>query len=238
MYAKYLLVIIAIIGNTVSEVPSYIQICGQKNPNFDDCVIKSIENLNKKLVEGIPEINLLPIEPFLLDDITIIDLPNFKIVGTNVKLYQLSTFRIEYLHMDLEKMELDINFYFDKNEINVDYNMTMNILVPIQKNGQLTLKGENIKSKAKLFLEKIERDGKQYLYFKSINPNLNIGSLSFEFDSDVFDFLKETLSKIDNEEILEIFTPNIEKVISKNSLELCNNFCKHFTFDELLPDRE
>lgn len=120
---------------------SYLQICGQKNPNLDDCVIKSIENLNKKLIEGIPEIDILPIEPFLLDNITVIDMPNFKIVAMNMKLYNLSNFHIEYLHLDLEKMELDINLHFDKNEMNIDYDVTINLFVPLQKKGPLTLKG-------------------------------------------------------------------------------------------------
>ncbi|XP_016922773.2 uncharacterized protein LOC108004406 [Apis cerana] len=238
MCAKYLLIIIAIIGNTASEVPSYLQICGQKNPNLDDCVIKSIENLNKKLIEGIPEIDILPIEPFLLDNITIIDMPNFKIVAMNMKLYNLSNFHIEYLHLDLEKMELDINLHFDKNEMNIDYDVTINLFVPLQKKGPLTLKGENIKSKAKLFLEKIERDGKQYLYFKSINLNLSIENLSFHFNSDDFNILKEMINEFDDKVLLKIFTSSLEKSTSKNFLELCNNFCKHFTFDELLPDRE
>lgn len=238
MCAKYLLIIIAIIGNTASEVPSYLQICGQKNPNLDDCVIKSIENLNKKLIEGIPEIDILPIEPFLLDNITVIDMPNFKIVAMNMKLYNLSNFHIEYLHLDLEKMELDINLHFDKNEMNIDYDVTINLFVPLQKKGPLTLKGENIKSKAKLFLEKIERDGKQYLYFKSINLNLSIENLSFHFNSDDFNILKEIINEFDDKVLLKIFTSSLEKSTSKNFLELCNNFCKHFTFDELLPDRE
>lgn len=120
---------------------SYIQICGQRNPNLDDCVLKSIKNLKRKLIEGIPETDIMSIEPFLLNNITIIDKPNIKIVGMNVKLHHLSNFHIEYLHLDLEKMELDINLHFDKNEINVDYNMIINVSVPLQKNGSLTLKG-------------------------------------------------------------------------------------------------
>lgn len=121
---------------------SYIQICGQRNQrNLDDCVLKSIKNLKKKLIEGIPETDIMPIEPFLLNNITIINKPNIKIVGMNVKLHHLSNFHIEYLHLDLEKMELDINLHFDKNEINVDYNVIINVSVPLQKNGSLTLKG-------------------------------------------------------------------------------------------------
>lgn len=121
---------------------SYIQICGQRNQrNLDDCVLKSIKNLKRKLIEGIPETDIMPIEPFLLNNITITDKPNIKIVGMNVKLHHLSNFHIEYLHLDLEKMELDINLHFDKNEINVDYNVIINVSVPLQKNGSLTLKG-------------------------------------------------------------------------------------------------
>lgn len=97
--------------------------------------------MKRKLIEGIPETDIMSIEPFLLNNITIIDKPNIKIVGMNVKLHHLSNFHIEYLHLDLEKMELDINLHFDKNEINVDYNVIINVSVPLQKNGSLTLKG-------------------------------------------------------------------------------------------------
>lgn len=89
-----------------------------------------------------------------------------------------------------------------------------------------------------MFLEKIERDGKQYLYFKSINLNLSIENLSFHFNSDDFNILKEMINEFDDKVLLKIFTSSLEKGTSKNFLELCNNFCKHFTFDELLPDRK
>ena len=68
-------------------------------------------------------------------------MPKFKIVAMNMKFYNLSNFHIEYLHLDLEKMELDINLHFDKNEMNIDYDVTINLFVPLQKKGPLTLKG-------------------------------------------------------------------------------------------------
>lgn len=39
-------------------------------------------------------------------------------------------------------------------------------------------------------------------------------------------------------EILDTLAPNVEKAMSKKSLEIGNSLIKHFTFDELFPDRE
>lgn len=44
--------------------------------------------------------------------------------------------------------------------------------------------------------------------------------------------------KISRKEIMHTMVPFIERAISKKSLEMANKICKHFTYDELFPDRE
>lgn len=95
------------------------------------------------------------------------------------------------------------------------------------------------KSKDEIVLRENRTQTIYQFQIDNLNLNLSIENLSFDFDSDIFEVLKEALIQANNnKDILEIFIPSLEKIVSKNILELCNNICKHFTFDELLPDRE
>ena len=40
------------------------------------------------------------------------------------------------------------------------------------------------------------------------------------------------------QEIIESLLPHLEKAMSKKILELSNKISKHFSYDELFPDRE
>ncbi|XP_017883743.2 uncharacterized protein LOC108627161 [Ceratina calcarata] len=57
------------------------------------------------------------------------------------------------------------------------------------------------------------------------------------FDKILQDAVTQALSST-HQEVLDVTKPNLEKAISERILKIGNQMCKHFTYDELLPDRE
>lgn len=57
------------------------------------------------------------------------------------------------------------------------------------------------------------------------------------FDKSLHDAISQALGS-SHKEILDATKPNLEKVISETVLNMANKICKHFTYDELFPDRE
>lgn len=88
----------------------------------------------------------------------------------------------------------------------------------------------------------VEHAGKQYVYFSSMTTHLNIKDYTIKYEPENFDeTLRDAFKQAighNNREILEMTRPNLEKAISQRCLEISNKICKHFSYDELLPDRE
>lgn len=124
----------------------YIQICGIKNPNLDDCIVKSVAGLSKKLGAGIPELNVPPTDPMVIGDMTLIDVENFKAIGSDVTLSGLLTYHINSLHIDLEKRQVDFDLNLAEAKIDGNYNITAKILIPINGRGPLSFTTSKLKN--------------------------------------------------------------------------------------------
>lgn len=88
----------------------------------------------------------------------------------------------------------------------------------------------------------VERKGKKHMYFSSMTTKLDIKDFQAKLESRSFD--KTILEAINqafgnsHKEIIETTTPNIENAISEKCLQMANNFCQRYTYDQLFPDRE
>ncbi|XP_068977001.1 putative beta-carotene-binding protein [Bombus flavifrons] len=242
MSSRSLLFLTIVVGFVAAEVPPYIQICGIKNPNLDDCIIKSVAGLSKKLGAGIPELNVPATDPMVIGDMALIDVENFKAVGSDVTLSGLLTYHINSLHLDLEKRQVDIDMNLAEAKIDGNYNISAKILIPINGRGPLTFTTNDVNAKIKLLYNLVEHAGKQYIYFSSMTTHLNVKDYTIKYEPENFDeTLRDAFKQAvghNNREILEMTRPNLEKAISQRCLEISNKICKHFSYDELFPDRE
>ncbi|XP_017797347.1 PREDICTED: uncharacterized protein LOC108578507 [Habropoda laboriosa] len=242
MFFKQLLIFAAVVGYAAAEVPSYFQICGARNPKLDDCVIESVAALTGKLREGIPDLDIPPSEPLIISKVVLADIPNFQAIGTNIKLRGVSNYHINHLHVDLKKQQIDIDVNFPENRMEAIYNVTAKILVPIVGQGPIYLSAKDVNAKVRMNYKIVEHKGKRYMYFPSMTTRLTVKDFDVKFELTNFDkALQQAVSQAlgnSHQEILDATKPNIEKAISQRCLEMANKICKHFTYDELFPDRE
>lgn len=96
---------------------------------------------------------------------------------------------------------------------------------------------------AKLILKykKIEKKGVKRVYFPSAYLKLYIKDYRAQYSSPTNSPLAAAINSVlleSSKDIIESMNPHLEREISKNILNICNKFCKHYTFDELCPDRE
>ena len=91
---------------------SFIKICNRKDPEINNCVLNSIEQLRSKLKIGIPELEVPAIEPFTLKHVRLlrgpqaarldINLTNIQVIIIYQSLYSY------YLQHNLECMHMCI----------------------------------------------------------------------------------------------------------------------------------
>ncbi|XP_015604907.1 protein takeout [Cephus cinctus] len=244
MFLATVAICIVLLGNfAIAEVPSYIHICGRKDPQLNDCIIKSVEALRGNLRNGIPELDVPPVEPMKFKKIALSDTPNFRAIAQDVKLYGLSDFTVTSLKTDLNNKRIDLNVIFKDIKLNAEYDVSARIVVPIAGTGPIEIVADGVAAKVTLKFQLVNHKGKTYMYFPSITIKLTIKDYISHFvpregeNSPLANGINAALSN-GRQEIIETITPNLEKVISEQILEYANKICKHFTYEELFPDRE
>ncbi|KOX67277.1 hypothetical protein WN51_00023 [Melipona quadrifasciata] len=88
----------------------------------------------------------------------------------------------------------------------------------------------------------MNRGDRRLYYYSSLNEKLLITDWDVQFrgqngEKTLAKAIEQTINS-SKKELLDASTENIEKITSKKYLEIMNNFTKHFTYDDLLPDRE
>ncbi|XP_018307359.1 uncharacterized protein [Mycetomoellerius zeteki] len=226
-----------------AEIPSFINVCGRKNPNLNKCILDNIDNIKDKICEGIPELDIQPNDPFVIDNLIISDTPNSKISLKNTQVTGLCDFVVKYLQSDLEKLHFDFELVFRRIQMNATYDFDIRLLVPIVHKGPVYITTNNVEAKVNIDMKVVTRNGKKYVYLGKMKVNLDIKGYTAEYglDNSELSRLNEVISNFignNQQEVISVFKPAIEETIVKRVILLSNNIVKHFTLEELFPDRE
>lgn len=79
---------------------NYIHVCHRNDPELSRCILKSIEQLKPKLRDGISEINVPSLEPFVIPEMVLTggnQQTYYRGIARNVKVYGASNFDITKL---------------------------------------------------------------------------------------------------------------------------------------------
>ncbi|EFN85085.1 hypothetical protein EAI_14880 [Harpegnathos saltator] len=227
-----------------SSAASYIHVCGRKDPNPGDCILRNVENLKSKICEGIPELSVEPLEPLYIDKIDVISADNVKIFFADVYISHLCNFEVKYFHSDLEKKHFDVNLLFKRIDINMTHNMNITKLFGLTvdlKGKEIHITSDNVLAKAGIDLNVVNKNDKVYVS----NINLDIDIKEYEADPSSYSKEESILtygvgnSFIGNNQpqMLMVLKPVLEDAVSKQIFRLANAIVKQFTYDELFPDR-
>lgn len=220
-----------------------MHVCGRRSPHLNECLRNLINGIREKLIKGIPELEVPSFSPVYVKNVVLADRPNFKARADNVKIYGFENFNLEDINIDLDKRILIMIVSVDHIRIEADYDINAKILIPVAGHGPVEMKTDNLRANLTSRYKMVERNGKNYMFFYSITSKVYIKDYEIDFkpigDTDKTLTTAINTALTDSKaEILANTTPNIEKTVSEVLLEISNNICKHFSYDELFPDRE
>ncbi|KAL0101158.1 hypothetical protein PUN28_018780 [Cardiocondyla obscurior] len=221
---------------------SYIHVCSRRDPKLDQCILENIDNIKDKICEGIPELGVQPSNPFVLGRLIISDNPNSKISIKDAKVSGLCDFTIKFLHADIDKLHFDVDLLFRKIQMNATYDFDIRLLVPISQQGPVYITTENVDAKVNMDMKVTTKNGKKYVYMAKMKINLDIKGYNAEYglNNAELNRLNQVIGNFignNQQEVISAFKPAIEEAVVKRILSLSNNIVKHFTFEELFPDR-
>jgi len=102
--------------------------------------VDNIFSLKDKLCAGIPEFNISPVEPIIIDKIVIFDTNNLKLFLNDVKITKFCDGpHINFVHTDPERLHFNIEILLSQIYAHALYNFNMHVLVSFANEGPVTI---------------------------------------------------------------------------------------------------
>ncbi|KAF0763199.1 putative beta-carotene-binding protein, partial [Aphis craccivora] len=220
----------------------YLHICRRSDPDIPKCIIESAYSLRSKLAEGIPEFDVAPMDPMLINTLIPTNGNGLKIETTNLLVTGTSNFTITHLTADIDKQKYNFQVRFPHMHVMGNYSIDGQIVRMIIKGrGDFDLDIYGVKCNVSLLGNVIDIDGLNYIRFHHISLRIAINRGSIElrnlFGGDKN--LGEVLNLAINANFVMFFMelrPIIQKVLEEFVLDTVEKLTQHFTYEQLFPD--
>ncbi|CAH0600254.1 unnamed protein product [Chrysodeixis includens] len=167
--------------------PDYFPKCKRSDPQLDKCVLDAIENMRPFIKQGIPEVNIPPLDPFTVPTLKLDrTAPNLRLKATvkHAKAYGGSDFKIEKLKFNLNNKYVgEIKLVLPKLMVTANYDVKGSRLLTLDINGKGRLLGNftGVTVHAKGSAKPITKDGVEYLQADKIITKVRINNAQVEF---------------------------------------------------------
>lgn len=227
-----------------AELPSYINVCGRKNPDINQCLLDNFKNLKDKICNGLTEMNIAPLnEPLNIDKLVISETDNSKIYLRDVQITGLCNYYMNSVSVDLDKLHLNFDISFDRLYLNGTYDINVHVLVPIAYKAPIYLTSDNVNGKVSIQAKATTKKGETYIYVSEVKTKAILQGYEAKYGltKDELGQLGQAISGLigsNQEEFIERLTPAAEEAVSNWILTICNSVFTKFSYDILFPDRE
>ncbi|KAJ8958535.1 hypothetical protein NQ318_002330 [Aromia moschata] len=186
--------------------------CSKRDPKFDECITKNLEDAIHKLKDGSSELGLRRFEPLDIPELLIGEgkgpvnvAQHFK----NVRLHGLTGSKALESSIDFDNNILRAKSITPELILEADYTMKGRVLLlPIVGDGPCNVTLINTKINHTIINERIEKKGKTYWNVKQYTVTLRPEKVIFKFDN-LFDGdvrLGNEINKVLNDNWDEVFT--------------------------------
>ncbi|XP_048513988.1 circadian clock-controlled protein daywake-like isoform X3 [Athalia rosae] len=233
-------------GSAIAVLPPYIVACKKNEPKFNECIFNTIEGLREKLIPGIPELEVPPLEPFELKNIRLLRGPvgaRLDVNLTNIEVKGPSSFKVHNLKSNLKDNTFTFKLTFDELSFKGKYQMDATVLL-LRLSGKGDISGNFTGYSSDVILrgEKVLREGVEYLNFERMKLNIKIGvakvHLTDLFGGDpVLGTATNEVLNANSALFLEEIKPVLESSLADLFTEIANKITRSFTYKELFPDK-
>ncbi|KAL1449828.1 hypothetical protein WDU94_002301 [Cyamophila willieti] len=229
-----------------NKLPSFMKVCSRNDPNLNECVKHSIENLRPFLAKGIPQLGIPPCEPLIIPELVMNQgsgAVNVQSIYRNITIFGPSSYVVKAVRIDLDKKRIRVKIELPRLQLNADYMINGRILMmPISGAGQS--EGNYTDITASLILQAesyTSRAGREHLHIVQAFTDFSIGHASL-YLSGLFDGDKE-LGRAMNEFLNENWRnvaaemkPILEETICELFRKYANIIFHKYSLDQLFPE--
>ncbi|CAH0722887.1 unnamed protein product, partial [Brenthis ino] len=155
--------------------------CKRSDPELDKCVVKAVDVVKPRLLNGIPEVNVPALDPFLVPTLKLDRTANnlrLKATIKNMKAYGASSFKIEKIKLNVNnKYTGEVKLTIPRLLVTADYDVRGSkiLTLDISGKGKFSSNFTGITVVAKGSAKPILKDGVEYLQAEKLITKLKIG---------------------------------------------------------------
>ncbi|NP_001153496.1 uncharacterized protein LOC100301488 precursor [Nasonia vitripennis] len=208
------------------KTPEYILPCARTDPAIDSCVQKAFNHLKPYLVEGIPELDLPPIEPLTIPELGMENgqgAVRIKALFTNITAFGPGNYSVNKVRSDLKNLRLDLHLTIPKIELQGRYEVAGNVLLfPIQSQGDFWAFFGDVAAIARVQGIEEKRDGIRYMKIARLLVDFSLGRARFR----VVDQLNG--NNVIGQAMNQFLNQNAKEIIEEMRPAASASIAKHF----------
>ncbi|XP_017145336.1 protein takeout [Drosophila miranda] len=227
---------------SAASMPEYIQVCHRNDPELSKCLKSSVHNLRPYLAKGIKELNVPPLEPLYIGDLSILDgSAGITVRAKKLSVLGASNFEITKLRASTQNRRFDFELILPHLQGEGMYEINGNILaLPIKGNGPFTGNFTNFVAYVRVQYDIKKSNDLDYLHVKEFSLKIRTGKGNlklenlFNGDKVLGDVINDTINQ--NFEVFtnEVIAP-IARALEAKFLVITTKILENFTYNELFP---
>lgn len=224
---------------------TYFKICHRSDPLISRCIKNTLEDLRPRLVEGIPDLGIVPMDPLNIPRLEQKEEnKNFKmkLVLKNLTVQGIRHTKLLDVRMDFNNLTMQIQMLVPALKFTANYEMDGKVLMlPAVGNGDCTLKFTDVTIACHTAFKLVNRKGEDFLEVQDLKWALDAGTSHFQFNN-MFNgdkILGDTVNRFLNENSREAFRAYKylpEQAFSLIFRDISKKVYRQFSFTELFPE--
>lgn len=221
----------------------YLHPCARSDPDVNECLTESANNMVHYFKQGIPDLGITNIEPIVIDEIHLAlgsGPDGYRATFRDINAYGVSNMTVIGARSDLSSNQFQFTFYVPKISVRGHYRSSgVLIMVPATGGGEYW--GEYEDCKAKVYLKASQytgSDGRSYLKTEDVKmdftvKNLKMGIEKVQNGNQILEAALNLFINSNAQELLKEMKPDIKrKLLAQMRVFLDDHLFASIPYDE------
>ncbi|KAK4877963.1 hypothetical protein RN001_010469 [Aquatica leii] len=228
------------------HLPPGITTCSKSDPDFDECLRKSVEDGVYRLSTGDKHLGVVPYEPLYVAMISVDENPGATVRVAqkflNIKIHGLSLTKVKKFKVDFDSCYIYAETLSPLVRTEAEYELKGQLLIfPVNAKGNSNVTTTNLSIEHNITCQRYMKRGKEYIHLNSYKITAKPEGITYNFDN-LFEGnrrLSEQIHKTINERALAIFEEVrgvTEESYSLIFKEIGNKIFNRIPFSEIFKD--
>ncbi|XP_075236227.1 juvenile hormone binding protein 1 [Lycorma delicatula] len=225
------------------KIPPYIHQCKESDPKLTECAVQALHHIRPYLKQGIPEIEMPPVEPFRIDSLSLALTtgPNgYKITLRDVDIYGASNYTISKLKLSKNGSPFEAKVKFQKMSIDAKYTSSgVLIILPASGNGTFHADFSDVTANVRFSTTSIKKNGKTYYNVERLDLDLIIKEANMVVKK-IFNNNKVLIEatnlflRENGDEVLKVMMPQLRTKLAAVFKKVANTLLNHVPVEQFL----